>query len=694
MSLPDNYRRAVYAGWVGKCVGVRFGAPIENWTYEEIKQALGEVRDYLPLPAGKLFKPDDDTAFPMILTRAILDGGSEVSADTFGETMLNYLAQEKGTLWWGGYGISTEHTAYLNLAAGVPAPLSGSTALNGKILSEQIGGQIFSDLWGLIIPSDVQKAAHYSELASSISHDGAALHGARFVAALASAAFNYTNIAALIEEALTVIPHESEYAQVVRDMVRYHQENPTSWREAFEYLKKNWGYDRYGGVVPIIPNAGIIVLALLYGNGDFSETIEIGNMCGWDTDCNVGNLGAIMGVVVGLEGIESRWRIPMADELVTAGLNGEDNYTDITTCSDIIADCGEIVAGKPNSRSPYRYHFSYPGATQGFRISRGAKIIQLHAVDREGEYFGSAGGLAATIKKLGKKSQASWYVKTNCSVSELSANYYGAVFSPKLYPGQNVTASLYLPGDSVQTLVGGLFYRSGGVLHQQQGVPLVPGEACSLTMQIPHLDDQVIEEVGVIVHNRGEGLVNASVVLQWLTWDGQPDYSFSFDRASTDGDAIANWNAWRGFWRLEDGRAVGSGPQGGEQYTGSIEWKDYRFCATLSPKLGPMHGIMGRVQGARRSYLFVLEDENKATLYKKVRGALQALASIDFQWEYGRSYELALAFEGSSITASIDGTELLGAHDSVDGYHSGRVGLVFGNGGRTDFQRIDLTPLG
>ncbi|MDY0303066.1 MAG: ADP-ribosylglycohydrolase family protein [Sphaerochaeta sp.] len=693
MKVTVDYRKQVYAGWVGKCIGVRFGAPIENWTYEEIQQALGEVTDYLPLPPGKLFKPDDDTAFPMILVRALADWGPDVSAQQFGETMLNYLGEERGTLWWGGYGISTEHTAYLNLAHGIPAPLSGSSALNGRSLAEQIGGQIFSDLWGLVVPNDVEKAAHYAELATSISHDGSAIHGSRFIAALASAAFSFETIQALIETALTTIPADSEYAHVVRDMVRYHQENPASWRDAFLYLKAHWGYDKYSGVVPIIPNAGVIVLALLYGAGDFSRTIEIGNMCGWDTDCNVGNLGAIMGVAVGLGGIESRWRIPMADELVTAGLNGEENYTDITTCADIIADAGEAVRGVMNTRSPYRYHFSHPGSTQGFRM--GGKVIQLHTIGKGDPYFGGEGGLCATIKKLGKKSQATWYVKTNCSTKELSANYYGATFSPKLYPGQRIAASLYLPEGSPTTLIGALCYRKStdGARVQQKGVALQPGKRTSLALQIPHLEDTTIEEVGIIVHNIGEGLVNASVVLEYLTWDGEPHYSQRFDKARHDGAMIAGWTSWRGFWRLEDGVAAGSGPSQGEQYTGSLAWRDYQISATLTPRLGPFHGVMARVQGARRSYLFALAEGQQAVLYKKIEGRLIELSSIAFAWEHGKTYELSLVVQGATIAASIDRAAVLQIDDLESPHLNGRIGLAFGAGGRTDFHGVCVQPL-
>ena len=55
-------------------------------------------------------------------------------------------------LWWGGIGNSTEHTAYLRLKSGIPAPQSGSIELNGETVAEQIGAQIFIDGWAMVEP--------------------------------------------------------------------------------------------------------------------------------------------------------------------------------------------------------------------------------------------------------------------------------------------------------------------------------------------------------------------------------------------------------------------------------------------------------------------------------------------------------------------------------------------------------------
>jgi len=46
-------------------------------------------------------------------------------------------------------------------------------------------------------------------------------------------------------------------------------------------------------------NNGAIVMGLLYGDGDFIQTVRISTECGADTDCNAGNTGAILGAYIG-----------------------------------------------------------------------------------------------------------------------------------------------------------------------------------------------------------------------------------------------------------------------------------------------------------------------------------------------------------------------------------------------------------
>ena len=72
------------------------------------------------------------------------------------KTWLNYISRNRGMIWWGGYGKSTEQTAYENILSELNL-LYLEVYKNGKPLAEQIGGQIFVDTWGLVFPNEPDK---------------------------------------------------------------------------------------------------------------------------------------------------------------------------------------------------------------------------------------------------------------------------------------------------------------------------------------------------------------------------------------------------------------------------------------------------------------------------------------------------------------------------------------------------------
>ncbi|MHB1319547.1 MAG: ADP-ribosylglycohydrolase family protein, partial [Anaerolineae bacterium] len=176
-TLPTDYLERVYAGVLGKIIGVYVGRPFEGWTHEKILSELGEISYYVHESLNKpLIVIDDDISGTFTFLRAMPDHGAGMglSPAQCGETWLDYLIENRTVLWWGGMGMSTEHTAYLRLKAGIPAPASGSIALNGRVVAEQIGAQIFIDGWGLICPGDPERAADLARRAASVSHDGEA----------------------------------------------------------------------------------------------------------------------------------------------------------------------------------------------------------------------------------------------------------------------------------------------------------------------------------------------------------------------------------------------------------------------------------------------------------------------------------------------------------------------------------------
>src|SRR5574338_1660460 len=146
MSLPQDYVERVYAGVLGKIIGVYLGRPFEGWTYERIVRELGEITGYVNERMNKpLVVTDDDISGTFTFLRALPDYGNrrDLTPAQIGQTWLNTIIEGRTILWWGGMGNSTEHTAYLRLKRGLPAPASGSAARNGRVVAEQIGAQIF-----------------------------------------------------------------------------------------------------------------------------------------------------------------------------------------------------------------------------------------------------------------------------------------------------------------------------------------------------------------------------------------------------------------------------------------------------------------------------------------------------------------------------------------------------------------------
>ena len=125
MPLPPDYTERVYAGVLGKIIGVYLGRPFEGWSYEDITAHLGEIWYYVHEQFGApLIVTDDDISGTFTFARALQDYGYDknLTAAQIGQTWLNYLIEKRTILWWGGMGNSTEHTAFMRLKHGYLAP--------------------------------------------------------------------------------------------------------------------------------------------------------------------------------------------------------------------------------------------------------------------------------------------------------------------------------------------------------------------------------------------------------------------------------------------------------------------------------------------------------------------------------------------------------------------------------------------
>ncbi|PZE20540.1 ADP-ribosylglycohydrolase family protein [Paenibacillus xerothermodurans] len=705
-SIPMDYIEKVYAGWLGKIIGVRHGGNVEGWTYERLERTFGEITGYLH--EFKNFAADDDTNGPMVFLRALEDYTytSEITAEQMGLTWLNYVPDGHGFFWWGGYGKSTEHTAYLNLKNGIAAPRSGSLEQNGSAVAEQIGGQIFIDAWGLIAPGNPQLASEYAEKMASVSHDGNGKYGGMFIAACIAAAFTEQDIGNIIAAGLSVIPADSEYARITRDVISYYENNPGNWRDCFRHVHENFGYDRYPGACHIIPNSAVIVLSLLYGAGDFSRAINICNMCGWDTDCNVANVGTIMGVRSGLGGIGYSWRKPINDFLCCSTVIGSLNIVDIPGCAAYIANLGYKIAGEEPPAEwkavlagvGPRFHFEYPGSTHAFRLDSDADWHVTGAVEHTTEAAASGtGSLKITFDKVRGGCGFRVYHKTYYRPDDFNDSRYDPSFSPLLYPGQSLEAKVMIPFAETNPVKARAYVKDGnaGIRHYGKSKTLLPGEWADVRLDIPFMSGVCLEEAGVELIPMHGWDSTLSAYVDDVHFSGKPDYELDFakerlERWNTLHIEVSQFTYLRGLWTLEDGELSGSYyGEPAECYTGDLHWDDYVFTGKVVPKTGGCHNIQFRVQGAIRSYAAGLAPENQIVLYKNDNGYTQ-LAAADCVWRTEETYSITVEANGNRFKISVNGEPKIEYSDNDQPYLTGQIGFSSFHGSHSHFKGFSV----
>ncbi|MCM3090686.1 MULTISPECIES: ADP-ribosylglycohydrolase family protein [unclassified Cytobacillus] len=689
--LPKNYVERVYAGFLGMNIGIRLGAPLEpnEWSYEKIQEIHGDIRGYVK--DYKTFSADDDANGPVYFIRALIDDarGRELTPQDVARAWLNYSREGIGMFWWGGDQISTEHTAYLNLKKGIPAPKSGSAEVNGIIMAEQIGGQIFIDTWGLLFPDNIQKAADYAEIAASVSHDKNGLYGARFMAACISRAFSAESMDVIIEAGLSVIPKDSTYYAVVKAVIDFYQEHPEEedFRKCRQYLENEWGYDKYTGVCHIIPNAGVCALALMYGKGDLARTVEIATMCSWDTDCNAGNVGTIAGVFAGLDAIPGHYRKPINDMIATSSVSGYLNVLDIPTFCKELAVLGYQVNGL---EAPQRLvesirngevylDFTLPGSTHGFKTNNAFKTLLTPCNDLGIE--GRRGSLSVLFDRFIEGDSSKIFYKPFYRREDFNDEKYKPTFAPSAYSGQKVSAKVYMDkwqggADVYLTPYVRNSYTKSDV--RLDSITLNHQQWLDIEFVIPETDGALIDEVGFIVEspspadNRSFG----KFYIGEFRIFGNADYSIDFAKQAMDFKCVTPFAHHRGEWTLENGfmkAAAGEGDT--SSFTGNYYGRDLELDISFQPVSGKSHGVILRAIGTERYYWAGFDGDNQVSLIENNFG-FKRLKTISYEWNHEAIYNVKAISKGTAVQIEINGERVLDFDGLGNEYGMAGFGLL------------------
>lgn len=397
----DTYLDKVQGAWMGKMIGVTFGQP---WEFQYQNTPIGfditdwplsptRMKDYRARSDNKpgdwipLIHEADNRKIHIIHDFIIASEkehpgfGAPDNDDIYINILFLYCLRK--------YGIDVDPVTVAhewdakirkvwhandagleNIRKGILPPDSGNPRYN--LHSDDIDFQIESDIFGMIAPGMPQISNRYGERMGHIMNYGDGVYGGMFISAMYTQAFFAKDIREVVESGLKAIPAKSLYAQLIRDVIRWHDENPNDWLKTWHLVQEKWGEadhcpDGYKQPFNIDAklNGGYVVMGLLYGNGDWYKTMNIATRSGQDADCNPANAAGILGTLLGAHAIPAEYREPLHNTYWNKTLAGLPDSYEIDVLSEdtaqvglkiLLANGGEVKTdhGKLTLRIPYQ----------------------------------------------------------------------------------------------------------------------------------------------------------------------------------------------------------------------------------------------------------------------------------------------------------------------------------------------------
>jgi ADP-ribosylglycohydrolase len=329
---PSAFRgveRRILQGWLGRAAGNLLGKPVEKIPREGIREilvssgqwpltryvtAVGVPEDVQARwPWNRRSKPtslrevidgmpeDDDLNFALLALQLVERHGDELTTEDVAQAWLSDLPA--------GRVFTAERVAYRNLLDGV-APERAALVRNP--FRWWIGAQIRTDVYGWVHPGDRTAAARLALADARLSHTGAGVDGAIWVAAMAAAALVLDDPREAALAGLEAVAPDSEIARAVHLGLSL-ADKPLD--DALDVLHAEYGHLHW---VHAVNNSALTAYALTAP--DFATGVGRAVMGGWDTDSVGATVGAVLGAV---RGVPAEWTEPLDNRLATSlpGMN-------------------------------------------------------------------------------------------------------------------------------------------------------------------------------------------------------------------------------------------------------------------------------------------------------------------------------------------------------------------------------------
>ncbi|SEL84221.1 ADP-ribosylglycohydrolase [Parapedobacter koreensis] len=320
----------IRGGLLGQILGNLNGLPHE-FKYEK---EPGQVKNYVPqLLEGA--QTDDDTDFEWVY---ILEMQKKRNVFLpYDDIELLWKDRINRRIW-----CSNRYARHL-MDLNIDPPYTGNVLLN-PWADFNVSGQFLCETFGLLAPAMPQTAAKIGLNYTQVAIDGEPAQTTQLFTAMIAAAFLAPDINEVIGAGIAAIDPKSNTFKIIENVKKWHHQYPGDWQAARRQIRDT--YTQEGGAIRDMNgtelNTAAILAALLYGAGDFAETLKLAFNMGWDADCNAATVGTIVGVLEGYRKLMSNeWRI--VDRYQNTTRDNMPMDETITSFADRLVDLFEVV---------------------------------------------------------------------------------------------------------------------------------------------------------------------------------------------------------------------------------------------------------------------------------------------------------------------------------------------------------------
>lgn len=309
----DDYADRLEAFWLAQCIA--------NWTGRITEGAYREppfptdadwggltpggntidwIFDFDPWPA------DDDTDIEYVFINELAElGTARLTPAQLRQAWIDHINE---------FIFVANARARQLMDRGVAPPATGLPVANSLYL--RIDAQLTTEVFGALAPGLPHAALDVGDLFVETTARGHAAHASRFHIVLYALApivdpqlTPEQQIRWMVEEARRYIPDTSKAADIIDTVYADYLANPdsTDWERTRDLVYDRYQLNddangwRYQGWTESSVNFAAGLIALLYGQGNFPETVRIGTLSGWDSDNGTATMGALIGLLVGTD---------------------------------------------------------------------------------------------------------------------------------------------------------------------------------------------------------------------------------------------------------------------------------------------------------------------------------------------------------------------------------------------------------